>query len=58
MVCIVVGVEPDRNGNLTSYGGNSLSYNGDHYREKCDLVYQHIYDSYYGQGRSVYSAAA
>jgi len=27
------------------------------YQLKCDLVYQHIYDSYYGQGQSVYSLA-
>jgi len=25
------------------------------YLLKCDLVYQHIYDSYYGLGQSVYS---
>ncbi|HZB94351.1 MAG TPA: type I restriction enzyme endonuclease domain-containing protein, partial [Herpetosiphonaceae bacterium] len=28
------------------------------YEQKCDILYQHIYDSYYGQGRSVYEAAA
>ena len=28
------------------------------YIEKCDLVYGHIYDSYYGEGRSIYSVAA
>ena len=33
------------------------SYSQDTYREKCNLVYQHIFDSYYGEGRSVYSAA-
>jgi type I restriction enzyme R subunit len=26
------------------------------YQQKCDLVYQHIYDSYYGMGKSVYSS--
>ncbi len=26
--------------------------------QKCDLVYQHIYDSYYGQGQSIYAAVA
>jgi type I restriction enzyme R subunit len=25
------------------------------YRQKCDVVYQHVYDSYYGLGRSVYT---
>ncbi|MBP7795237.1 MAG: type I restriction endonuclease subunit R [Elusimicrobiales bacterium] len=25
------------------------------YNQKCDLVYQHIYESYYGSGKSVYS---
>ena len=24
------------------------------FREKCDVVYQHVYDSYYGAGRSIY----
>ena len=28
------------------------------YQRKCDEVYQHIYDSYYGQGQSVYAAAS
>jgi type I restriction enzyme R subunit len=28
------------------------------YNQKCDLVYQHVYDSYYGLGRSVYKPAA
>lgn len=26
------------------------------YRQKCGLIYQHVYESYYGSGRSVYSA--
>jgi type I restriction enzyme R subunit len=30
------------------------SYTPDIFREKCDFVYQHIYDSYYGHGKSVY----
>ena len=30
----------------------------DVYRQKVDRVYQHVYDSYFGEGRSVYSAAA
>ncbi len=25
------------------------------YRQKCSLVYQHVYESYYGSGRSVYA---
>jgi type I restriction enzyme R subunit len=29
----------------------------DLYREKVERLYQHIYDSYFGEGRSVYSAA-
>jgi len=28
------------------------------YQRKCDLTYQHVYDSYYGEGRSIYAAAA
>lgn len=35
--------------------GLPSSYSRDTYREKCDLVYQHIFDSYYGEGRSVYT---
>jgi type I restriction enzyme R subunit len=33
------------------------SYIPDLYRHKCDVVYQHIYDSYFGQGLSIYSHA-
>lgn len=31
-------------------------YSTDVYEQKCDVVYQHVYDSYYGQGKSVYTA--
>jgi len=31
------------------------TYSQDMYREKCDLVYRHIFDSYYGEGRSIYA---
>jgi type I restriction enzyme R subunit len=27
------------------------------YTQKCNVVYQHIFESYYGEGRSVYAAA-
>jgi type I restriction enzyme R subunit len=27
------------------------------YRQKCDLLYQHFYDSYFGEGQSVYAEA-
>jgi type I restriction enzyme, R subunit len=30
------------------------TYNNELYNKKCDLVYQHIYDSYYGDGKSIY----
>jgi type I restriction enzyme, R subunit len=33
------------------------NYSTEVYRKKCELVYQHIYDNYYGNGRSLYSAA-
>ncbi|MFH1328193.1 MAG: type I restriction endonuclease subunit R [Candidatus Bathyarchaeota archaeon] len=29
-------------------------YTRDIYSQKCDFVYQHVYDSYYGEGRSLY----
>jgi len=33
------------------------SYSTEIYRIKCEKVYQHIYDNYYGAGRSIYSLA-
>ena len=33
------------------------SYTPELYQRKCDAIYQHVYDSYFGQGRSVYSLA-
>ena len=30
------------------------AYSPELYQEKCDVVYQHIYDSYQGEGRSIY----
>ncbi|MDP4121075.1 MAG: type I restriction endonuclease subunit R, partial [Bacillota bacterium] len=33
------------------------SYSVDVYRKKCELVYQHVYDNYYGNGQSLYSIA-
>jgi len=32
-------------------------YTEEAYWSKCDAVYQHIYDHYYGQGKSVYAEA-
>jgi type I restriction enzyme, R subunit len=31
------------------------TYEADVYEQKCQVVYQHVYDSYYGDGRSIYS---
>ena len=28
------------------------------YQKKCDAVYQHVYDSYFGAGKSIYTFAA
>ena len=33
------------------------SYNKEIFQDKCQQVYQHIYDSYFGQGRSIYEGA-
>jgi len=33
------------------------SYAPELYQHKCDMVYQHIYDSYFGQGLSIYENA-
>jgi type I restriction enzyme R subunit len=32
-------------------------YTPELYQQKCDAVYQHMYDSYYGEGRSMYMVA-
>ena len=34
------------------------NYTRDIYEHKCSLIYQHVYESYYGQGQSVYSTMA
>jgi len=33
------------------------AYTPEIFNTKCDLVYQHIYDNYYGQGQSLYTKA-
>ena len=33
------------------------NYTKDLYNQKCEVVYQHVYESYYGAGQSVYSVA-
>jgi type I restriction enzyme, R subunit len=35
--------------------GLPRKYNTEIYNKKCDIVYQHIYNSYFGQERSIYS---
>jgi type I restriction enzyme R subunit len=32
------------------------TYSPDLYHQKCDAVYQHVFESYQGQGRSLYNA--
>lgn len=34
------------------------SYSTEIYNKKCEMVYQHIYDNYYGNGQSLYSMAS
>ncbi|MBA3570155.1 MAG: type I restriction endonuclease subunit R, partial [Pyrinomonadaceae bacterium] len=34
------------------------AYSKDVYNKKCDLIYQHVFDSYFGSGRSIYPTAA
>ncbi len=34
------------------------SYTPEIYEQKCDLVYQHFYESYYGVGKSIYSSVS
>jgi type I restriction enzyme R subunit len=38
--------------------GLPASYTPQQYTETCNEVYQHIYESYYGQGASIYAAAS
>ena len=38
--------------------GLPQSYTPELYQEKCETVYQHVYDSYFGAGKSVYAFAA
>lgn len=38
--------------------GLPRSYAPDLYRQKCDAVYQHVYESYFGAGKSIYDEAA
>ena len=33
------------------------AYTPELYQQKCDTVYQHVYDSYQGEGRSIYAPA-
>jgi type I restriction enzyme R subunit len=32
------------------------NYDAELYKLKCQIVYQHVYDSYYGDGRSIYTS--
>lgn len=34
------------------------AFNEDIYRIKVEAVYQHVYDSYYGQGKGIYAEAS
>ncbi len=33
------------------------TYSSQIYKQKCEVVYQHIYESYYGEGESIYALA-
>ncbi len=39
-------------------GGLPAAFKRDVFSRKTDLVFQHVYDSYYGAGKSVYSDVA
>jgi type I restriction enzyme R subunit len=38
--------------------GLSATYTAELYETKCDAIYQHVYDAYFGQGKSIYAPAA
>jgi len=31
------------------------AYSDDLYQHKCELTYRHVYDSYFGEGKSIYT---
>jgi hypothetical protein len=35
-----------------------LVYTPDIYQQKCEAVYQHVYETYFGAGQSIYSPGA
>src|SRR5262249_19154584 len=37
--------------------GLPSAYTTDVYQQKCNAVYQHVYESYFGEGRSIYASA-
>ena len=39
-------------------GGLPDKFTEDYFHQKCELVYQHIYDSYFGEDWSVYATTA
>ena len=38
--------------------GLPATYDQTLFTQKCEAVYQHVYDSYFGQGRSIYEHVA
>jgi type I restriction enzyme R subunit len=34
------------------------AYTKDLYQQKCEVVYHHVFESYYGSGQSIYAQAA
>lgn len=40
------------------FDGLPRRYSPELYQEKCEVTYQHVYDSYFGQGQSIYATAA
>ena len=38
--------------------GLPATYDQALFTQKCELLYQHVYDSYFGQGRSIYEHVA
>jgi hypothetical protein len=36
-------------------GYDAVPLDADLFREKCDVVYLHVFDSYWDDGRSIYS---
>ena len=48
---------PANNGDLERRLWDAAVYTDEQYLQKCELAYHHVYESYFGAGKSIYAAA-